>query len=98
MYAIFVSQIFRSYDKSVNTPHKNVSLTKIAVFFQVKQDLKEKKLPKNATVLLSRAQNLQANDEEIFPVYTVPNVSPLIQPINQNVIRITQTILYSVIH
>lgn len=58
--------------------------------------MKLKGLPAKALLLLDNApshppaENLRSDDGQIFAVYMPPNVTPLIQPMDQNVIRITK--------
>lgn len=53
-------------------------------------------MPAKAILLLDNApshppaENLRSDDGNVFAVYMPPNVTPLIQPMDQNVIRITK--------
>ncbi|XP_066252988.1 jerky protein homolog-like [Euwallacea similis] len=63
---------------------------------QVKDFLKKQHLPIKALLLLDNApshppeQQLRSEDGSIFVMYMPPNVSPLIQPMDQNAIRLTK--------
>ncbi|XP_066254651.1 jerky protein homolog-like [Euwallacea similis] len=63
---------------------------------QVEKYLDEKKLPLRAMLLLDNApshpiaEKLCSKDGNIFVKYTPPNITPLIQPMDQNVIRLTK--------
>ncbi|XP_066253462.1 jerky protein homolog-like [Euwallacea similis] len=63
---------------------------------QVEKYLDEKKLPLRAMLLLDNApshpiaEKLCSKDGNIFVKYMPPNVTPLIQPMDQNVIRLTK--------
>lgn len=62
----------------------------------MKDFLKKQKLPIKALLLLDNApshppeQQLRSKDGSIFVMYMPPNVTPLIQPMDQNVIRLTK--------
>lgn len=63
---------------------------------QVRRFLKQKGLPQKALLLLDNApshppaENLVSDDGKILTVYMPPNVTALIQPMDQNVIRLTK--------
>ncbi|XP_066152268.1 jerky protein homolog-like [Euwallacea fornicatus] len=63
---------------------------------EVKNFLKNQQLPIKALLLLDNApshppeQQLRSEDGSIFVMYIPPNVSPLIQPMDQNIIRLTK--------
>ncbi|XP_066137377.1 jerky protein homolog-like [Euwallacea fornicatus] len=63
---------------------------------QVKNFLKEQKLPIKALLLLDNApchppeQQLRSRDGSIFVMYMPPNVTSIIQPMDQNIIRLTK--------
>ncbi|XP_066261193.1 jerky protein homolog-like [Euwallacea similis] len=63
---------------------------------EVRRYLKQVGLPAKAILLLDNApshppaENLRSNDGNIFAFYMPPNVTPLIQPMDKNVIRITK--------
>ncbi|XP_066246446.1 jerky protein homolog-like [Euwallacea similis] len=63
---------------------------------EVRRYLKQVGLPAKAILLLDNApshppaENLRSNNGNIFAFYMPPNVTPLIQPMDQNVIRITK--------
>lgn len=62
----------------------------------MKDFLKKQKLPLKALLLLDNApshppeQQLRSKEGSIFVMYMLPNVTPLIQPMDQNVIRLTK--------
>lgn len=66
--------------------------------FQVEDFLESQKLPKQAILLLDNAPSHPPEDElvketadgKIWVVYMPPNVTPLIQPMDQNAIRLTK--------
>ncbi|XP_050300542.1 jerky protein homolog-like [Anthonomus grandis grandis] len=63
---------------------------------EVKSFLQSKNLPLKAVLLLDNApshppaEELKTSDGHIFVVYMPPNVTPLIQPLDQNILRITK--------
>ncbi|XP_017491045.1 PREDICTED: jerky protein homolog-like, partial [Rhagoletis zephyria] len=63
---------------------------------EVQKYLLKKGLPTKAILLLDNApshppeDDLKTTDGSIFVVYMPPNVTPLIQPMDQNVIRLTK--------
>ncbi|XP_037959124.1 jerky protein homolog-like [Teleopsis dalmanni] len=63
---------------------------------QVKSFLKEKNLPIKALLLIDNAPShpneaeLTTEDGQIFAMFMPPNVTPLIQPMDQNAIKITK--------
>lgn len=63
---------------------------------EVRNFLKNQNLPEKALLLLDNApshppaEELKSNDGKIFVMFMPPNVTPLIQPMDQNVLRLTK--------
>lgn len=66
------------------------------LFFQVTSYMRSENLPVKAVLLLDNAPShppaaeLKTLDGKIFVIYMPPNVTPLIQPMDQNVLRLTK--------